>query len=160
MSSSGTSLPGPATLFRAAATAEAITWALLIIALILRAAGVTEDLVRPAGSVHGFVFLSYVVMAVAVWINQRWSAGTGVLAVLLAVVPFATIPFERHLARRGEPDSTWRLVDGGSQAGTVPERAERWVLRHPLPAVLLLVVVVAAVFTLLLMAGPPGEWFS
>ncbi|GAA4776288.1 DUF3817 domain-containing protein [Citricoccus nitrophenolicus] len=157
----GTVMPGPRALFRFFATAEMITWALLILAMILKYTGTTEVLMSAAGGLHGFVFLCYAVVSVGVWVNQRWSAGRGAAAVLLAVVPFATLPFERSLARRGEPDATWRLVDGRSpRTAGFWDSLEAWVLRNVILAAILVVAAVAVVFSLLLLAGPPGEWFS
>lgn len=159
----GTILPGPRTLYRVFATAEMFTWALLILAMVLKYSGATEVLMPAAGGAHGFVFLCYCVVTVGVWINQRWSAGRGAAAVLLAAVPFATLPFERSLARRGEPDATWRLVDG--RTGDLGPRGfweslEAWVLRNVILAAVVTAGVVVVVFSLLLMAGPPGEWFD
>lgn len=159
----GTLLPGPRALYRVFATAEMFTWALLILAMVLKYSGATEVLMSAAGGAHGFVFLCYCVVTVGVWINQRWSAGRGAAAVLLAAVPFATLPFERSLARRGEPDATWRLVDG--RTGDLGPRGfweslEAWVLRNVVLAAVVTAAVVVVVFSLLLMAGPPGEWFD
>lgn len=162
--STGTALPGPRALYRTFATAEMFTWALLILAMILKYSGTTEVLMPVAGGLHGFVFLCYAVVAVGVWINQRWSPGRGIAAVVLAVVPFATLPFERHLARRGEPDATWRLAGAPGAPAAEPrgfwERLEAWVLRHVVVAAVVTLAVVAAVFLLLLQAGPPDQWFG
>lgn len=159
----GTVLPGPRSLYRAFATAEMFTWALLILAMALKYTGTTEALIPIGGGLHGFVFLCYAVVAAGVWINQRWSAGRGVAAVGLAVVPFATVPFERHLARHGEPDKTWRLAGAPGRPAARPrgfwEHLEAWVLRNVVLAAVLAVAVVTAVFLLLLQAGPPDEWF-
>ena len=63
----------PARLFRVLAIAEAITWTLLIAALIARAVGAPSIVVTIAGGIHGFVFLSYGATAILVGI----CAGTG-----------------------------------------------------------------------------------
>lgn len=155
----GTVLPGPRRLYGAFALAEMITWALLITAMVLKYSGTTDSLMSVAGGLHGFVFLCYSVITVGVWINQRWSAGRGLMALGTAVVPFATVPFERHLHRRGEPDASWRLADGRSTPQGVWEKLESWVLRHVVVAALAAVAVVAVVFVMLLNAGPPDQWF-
>ena len=82
----------PLTLFRTLAIGEAITWALLISALIARAFTDWSLGVTIAGSIHGFVFLSYGATAILVAMNQRWGAGPTVVAVGSAIIPFATIP--------------------------------------------------------------------
>lgn len=145
----------PKTLFRLFATAEVITWAGLIAALILRATGVTDAAVSIAGGVHGFVFLAYCVSTVFVWVNQKWKAGTGVLGLTLAVVPFATLPFEISVARRGMLDGPWRLAPGGDSPRGFVEHVQAWILRRPFLSIALIVVAVAVVFTVLLWLGPP-----
>lgn len=145
----------PRVLFRTFATAEAFTWAGLITALILRATGVTDAAVPIAGGIHGFIFLSYCVATVFVWVNQRWGAGTGILGLVLAVVPFATVPFEILLDRRGKLAGGWRLRPGGETPRNFAEKLQAWVLRHPFTAIGILVLIVVAVFVLLLSLGPP-----
>lgn len=145
----------PRLLFRSFATAEAITWAGLILALVLRATGVTEAAVPIAGGIHGFVFLSYCVVTVFVWVNQRWGAGTGILGLALSIVPFATVPFEIVLDRKNKLSGPWRLRPGGDAPRGFVEHVQAWVLRRPLLAIGLLVIAVAVVFVVLLWLGPP-----
>ena len=145
----------PRLLFRIFAFAELVTWAGLIAALVLRGAGVTEDLVRPAGGAHGFVFLSYCVVTVFVWVNQRWKAGIGVLGLVLAIVPFATLPFELWLDKRGMLTGDWRLAPGKDAPRGFIEHVQAWVLRHPFLSVLILLAGVTAAFSVLLWLGPP-----
>lgn len=144
----------PRLLFRIFATAEMITWAGLITALILRSADVT-NIVPIAGGIHGFVFLSYATVTVFTWINQKWKPGIGLLGLLLAVVPFATAPFELYLDKHRLLNGGWRLApDGDAPAGTL-EKAQAWVLAKPLLAGLLLLLAVTVLFVVLLLAGPP-----
>jgi len=100
MASDTSSILSPKTLFRIVATAEAITWAALISGLIIRAAGVAPEwLISVVGGAHGFTFLSYAVMAALVGVNQRWPILRIAFGVVLAIVPFATVPFERVVAK-------------------------------------------------------------
>lgn len=145
----------PRLLFRTFATAEAFTWAGLILALVLRATGVTDGAVSIAGGIHGFVFLSYCVVTVFMWVNQRWGAGTGVLGLALSVIPFATVPFEIVLDRKGKLAGPWRLRPGGDTPRGFIEHVQAWVLRRPLLAIGLLFIAVAVVFVVLLWLGPP-----
>ncbi len=147
--------PSPSTLFRICATAEAITWAGLIAALILRASHLTDSAVPIAGGIHGFVFLSYCLVTVFVWINQQWKWGIGVFGLVLSVIPFATVPFEIVMVRRGKLSADWRLRPGGEKPEGFPEVVQAWVLRRPLLAVLLLLVLLVVVFLVLLWLGPP-----
>ncbi|MDI6023648.1 DUF3817 domain-containing protein [Leucobacter sp. UT-8R-CII-1-4] len=145
----------PRLLFRTFATAEAFTWAGLILALVLRATGVTDGAVSIAGGIHGFVFLSYCVVTVFMWVNQRWGAGTGILGLALSVIPFATVPFEIVLDRKGKLAGEWRLRPGGDTPRGFIEHVQAWVLRRPLLAIGLLFIAVAVVFVVLLWLGPP-----
>jgi len=65
----------PKSIYRFFATGEAITWGLLISALLSRALGdLIPHAVTIAGSIHGAMFLSYCVVAVLVGLNQRTGA--------------------------------------------------------------------------------------
>jgi integral membrane protein len=145
----------PRLLFRIFATAEAFTWAGLITALILRATNVTADAVPIAGGLHGFVFLTYCVVTVFVWVNQRWRAGTGVLGLVLAIVPFATVPFEIVLDKKHLLQGPWRLRRGGDAPQGFIEHVQAWVLRHPIIAIVTALLLVATAFLVLLWLGPP-----
>lgn len=151
----------PRTLFRSVAFAEAVTWTLLLIALFLKYVLHTGEVaVSIAGGLHGFVFLCYVSSTCFTWVNQRWPAGTGLLAVASAVVPYATIPVERSLERKGLLAGRWRLAAGGETPRGPLEQLQAWVLRKPAIAVVVALVAVAAVFSFLLFLGPPDTWFA
>src|SRR5690606_32361891 len=98
----------PRLLFRSFALAEMFTWAGLIVALILRGLDVT-NIVPIAGGIHGFVFLCYSATTIFVWVNQRWKFGLGFTGLILAIVPFAPVPFEIAVDRRGLLRGGWRL---------------------------------------------------
>ncbi|MFI2566428.1 DUF3817 domain-containing protein [Paenarthrobacter sp. NPDC018779] len=151
----------PRTLFRTVAFAEAVTWTLLLIGLFLKYVTRTTDVgVSVAGGIHGFVFLCYAFTAAFTWINQKWSAGTGLLAIVSAVIPYATIPVERSLDRRGLLAGGWRLAVGGEEPVGALEKLQAWILAKPFLAVGVVLVGVAAVFSFLLYMGPPDTWFS
>lgn len=147
----------PFSAFRILAVAEAVTWTLLITGLILRAALGWSLAVTVAGGIHGFVFLSYGATAILVALNNRWRPGPTILAIGSAVIPYATIPAEIWLHRRGLLAGTWRT-------SAAPEAAERrwydaplqWFLRRPWVLVLLVALAVTALFAILLLIGPPG----
>lgn len=145
----------PRLLFRTFAFAEVVTWAGLITAMVLRATGVTDGLVPIAGGVHGFVFLCYGVTTVFVWVNQRWPFGAGILGLISAVIPFATVPFELVIDHKGMLAGGWRLAPGGEAPRGFVEHVQAWILRHLLLSVVLLIVLVAVVFAVLLYLGPP-----
>ncbi|HVL62366.1 MAG TPA: DUF3817 domain-containing protein [Microbacterium sp.] len=128
----------PKRLFRALAFAEAVTWTILIVAMILKyAAGVDA--------------------AVLVGVNQRWHLGLIAFAVLTAIVPYATIPFEVWLMRRGRLEGEWRRDAGEHPAdGSWVNRMLRWFLARPVLLTVVAVIGIAVVFSALLVIGPPG----
>ena len=147
----------PKRLFRALAFAEAVTWTILIVAMILKYAAGVDAAVLVGGSIHGFVFLAYAFAAVLVGVNQRWGLGLIAFAVFTAIVPYATIPFELWLMRRGRLDGDWRHERTDHPAdGAWVNRMLRWFLARPVLLTVVAVIGIAAVFTTLLIVGPPG----
>ena len=147
----------PDRLYRVLAIAEAITWTLLIGAIIARALGAPGIVVTIGGGIHGFVFLAYGATALLVAVNQRWHVGVAILAVASAVVPYATIPMEIWLHRTGRLAGAWRLeATDDARDRRWYDRLMRWFLRRPVVLVLLLAVAIVALYVILLIAGPPG----
>lgn len=147
----------PLNLFRTLAIAEAISWTLLIGGLILRAVADLPLAVTIGGGIHGFVFLAYGATAVLVAFNQRWGIGPTALAVISAVIPYATIPTEIWLHRTGRLRGAWRLDETDDPRDRRPiDRMLRFFLRRPWALAVALVAVVAVVFVVLLVVGPPG----
>jgi integral membrane protein len=146
----------PNTLFRAVAIAEAITWTLLITALILRATTGFALGVTLAGGIHGFVFLGYGATAVLLAVHQRWHPGVAATAIVSAVIPYATIPVELWLSRSGRLDGPWRRdATDDPRDHTWIDRLARWFIRHPLLLVLVIAAAVVVLFVVLLTVGPP-----
>ncbi len=152
----------PKSLYRLFAVGEAITWALLLSALLLRV--VAENLaigVTIAGTIHGAMFLSYCTTAVLVGINQRWRIGKIAAAVSLAIVPFATVPFDRSLLKKGQLEGAWRTQPSDHPSDkTLIDRLFRWFIARPFVLIVVLALAVAALFSFLLFLGPPTEWFD
>lgn len=147
----------PLNLFRALAIAEVVSWTLLITALVVRATTGLAVAVTVGGGIHGFVFLAYGATAVLVAKNQRWSAWPTIVAIVSAVIPYATIPTELWLHRTGRLAGAWRIEETADPRDrTWHDRAMRVLLRRPWLLAVLLVVAVAGVFTVLLVVGPPG----
>lgn len=147
----------PARLYRVLAIAEAITWTILIGALIARALGVNPLVVTIGGGIHGFVFLSYGATAILVALNNRWKPGVAIAAVASAIVPYATIPMEIWLHRTGRLAGSWRLTETDDPRDrTWFDRLMRWFLRRPWVLGALIAVAIIALYTILLILGPPG----
>lgn len=150
----------PKKLFRLFALAEAVTWTLLIGGLILRATvGVPSMAFAIVGGLHGAVFLAYGVMASLTGVNQRWGLGRTILAVALAIVPYATIPFELYVQRSGKLEGDWRREHSGdARDDHWFDRLYRWFIIRPALLTIVMFAVVTAIFAVLLIAGPPGGW--
>lgn len=153
------SLTHPRRLYGTLATAEMVTWTLLLAGMAGKyLLGLGELGVRLGGGVHGFVFLAYCVVTVLVAVDQRWRAQQLLVGLASAVVPYATVPFERWADRRGLLEESWRLrrepADGPVQKLVAAS------LRRPVPAAAAALALIAIVFAGLLAAGPPTQWFS
>jgi integral membrane protein len=147
----------PKRLYRTFAFAEAVTWTILIAAMILKYGAGLDAAVLVGGSIHGFVFLAYAFQAVLVGVNQRWGLGLMSVAVVTAIVPYATVPFELWLVRRARLDGEWRRerTDHPSDDRVI-DRMLRWFLARPALLTAAAALGVAAVFAALLIVGPPG----
>jgi len=150
----------PGTLYRVMALAEMATWTLLIIAMVARY-GFAYDgpLFFVAGLSHGIIFLAYCVTAVIIGINLRWGFGAIVLAILSAIPPWVTWPFDRWLEKKNKLEGEWRLEDSGDP------RDQHWVdrcvrlgLRHPIWSFVIIVLGMALAISVLLALGSPTEW--
>lgn len=88
--------------FRLVATAEAFSWAGLLIGMLLKhVLDLTEAGVTVFGPVHGVLVLLYVLLAVVLTIRLRWGVGTVLLAMAATVPPFLTLGFDRWAGRTG-----------------------------------------------------------
>lgn len=148
-------LRDPLHLFRRVAIAEAVTWALLLLGMVLKyVTHATELAVRVFGMAHGVVFIAYCLVTLLVGVDQRWSRGRVLLGLVSAVPPFMTAWFDRYAERRGALASTWRLL---SQAPAGPaERVAAWLLRNPLRGVAAGLVAVLVLTGVALLVGPPA----
>lgn len=145
----------PLALFRRIAIAEAVTWALLLLGMVLKYVTHTTELgVRVFGMAHGVVFIAYCLTTVLVAVDQRWSARRLLLGLVSSVPPFATVLFDRWAEHRGALGAAWRLTTG------VPARAVdrpvAWLLRNPLRGAVAGVVAVLALTGVALLVGPPA----
>jgi integral membrane protein len=150
----------PGSLYGVMATAEMVTWSGLIVAMIARYGfGYEGPLFFVAGISHGVIFIAYCITAVVVGMNQRWGLGTIALALIAAIPPYATLPFDRWLVAKDKLSGTWRLEDSGDPRDQRPvDRLLRFWLRHPAWFFVVIVVGMAVVLTVLLLLGSPAEW--
>jgi integral membrane protein len=152
----------PKRLFSFFATAEAITWTLLISALVARVlTEIPPITVTIVGGTHGAVFLGYGVTAALVGVNQRWPVGRIIIGIALAIVPFATVPFERSILTRSLLDGQWRTAASSDPRDNHWfDRLFRWFITRPVILIVTLVGVVAFIFAVLVSLGTPTEWFN
>lgn len=98
-------LPSKSTMiriFRALAIAEGFSWAALLVGMFLKWVLQTTELgAEIAGPVHGAFFIGYGLAALTLWRLQRWPFRVALFAGLAAVLPFATVWFERWAGRHG-----------------------------------------------------------
>jgi integral membrane protein len=151
----------PKRLYCFLAIAETITWTLLIIGMVAKYGFRFDALAFPFGLTHGTVFVAYGATQILVGLNQRWTAGRILLGIVTAIVPYATIPWERSLERKRALDGPWRRQPSDDPRDASPiDRLFRWAITHPILLAVLVGAAVAAVVTVLLQLGPPTGWFD
>ena len=103
--------------FRIVASLEAATWLGLLIGMYFKWIAKSTDLgVRIFGSLHGAVFVTFVVLSIAMYIRLGWRLRTLLLALVSSLPPFATIAFEVW------GDRTGRFVPGADRDSDFPAR--------------------------------------
>jgi integral membrane protein len=150
----------PKDIFGTFARIEMFTWALLIAAIVIRETiGLSPNIFTIAGATHGLAFMGYSVAAVLVGVNQRWPLQQTAIAVVLAIVPFATYPFDRYLEKKSMMEGEWR-IEGTKDPrdNTGFDKLFRWFIFRPVLLILTLVVFVVSLFAFLLWLGPPYQW--
>ncbi|MCH1865117.1 DUF3817 domain-containing protein [Nocardioides sp. CFH 31398] len=144
----------PLRLFRVVAVTEALTWALLLVGMVLKYVTRTTDaVVSVGGMLHGVAFIAYCLTTVVVALDQRWPVGRTLLGLVSAVPPFVTLWFDRRSERRGHLGTSWRLATE-RPTGTL-ERPAAWLVRRPAQGLGVGVVAVAALTGVALLVGPP-----
>jgi integral membrane protein len=89
-------------LFAIAAFAEGVTWAGLLVGMLLKYGTQTTDLgVWLFGRLHGAAFLFYLVVTLVSAARLRWPWWAWIVAVLAAVPPLVTVPLEMWFRRIG-----------------------------------------------------------
>ncbi len=89
-------------LFAIAAFAEGLTWAGLLVGMLLKYGTQTTDLgVWLFGRLHGMAFLFYVVVTLVSAVRLRWPWWAWIVALLAAMPPLVTVPLEMWFRRIG-----------------------------------------------------------
>ena len=88
--------------FAIAAIIEGITWAGLLVGMLLKyGTGTTEWGVWLFGRLHGVAFLFYVAVVLYAWGKLRWPLWAMLVALLAAIPPLVTVPVEIWFRRAG-----------------------------------------------------------
>ncbi|MEY3677519.1 MAG: hypothetical protein RL351_746 [Actinomycetota bacterium] len=150
----------PRSLYKAFALSEGVTWTLLLGGLAIRAIfGAPQLALTIVGGIHGAVFLGYGVSAALVGVNNRWGFGRTVLAIALAIIPFATVPFEISAERKGRLVGEWRRTKSADpRDANWFDSLFRWFINRPVLLAIVMLAVVSVIFAALLVIGPPGGW--
>lgn len=89
-------------LFAVAAFVEGVTWAGLLVGMLLKYGTETTTLgVRIFGPLHGAAFLFYLVVSLYAWGKLRWPLWAMLVALAAAVPPLVTVPLEMWFRRIG-----------------------------------------------------------
>ncbi|MDU0477831.1 DUF3817 domain-containing protein [Staphylococcus chromogenes] len=145
----------PRRLYSSLALAEMVTWALLLVGIVLKYSHITAMGVRIAGPIHGLAFLSYGAATLLIWANNRWSFARGVIGLLSTLIPFATLPFEKNTERAGLLAGGWRFRDTSDTPANATDHVLALVVRKPMLAFAAIATVVIVVFFVLLSLGSP-----
>jgi integral membrane protein len=109
------------------ALAEAFSWAALLAGMYFKWIAKTTELgVEIAGPIHGALFIGYGLTALVLWRLQRWPFLVALFAGFSAVLPFATVLFERWAGSRG-----YLTAAGAAPAGRQPAAEEERSIREP-----------------------------
>lgn len=142
-------------LFRRVAVAEAFTWAGLLSGMFLKYVTQTTEVgVQVFGMLHGVVFIGYVLVTLAVAVDQQWSRGRTLLGLASAVPPFLTLWFERYAARHDLLADRWRLRT--TDPAGLPEQVVAWLVRNPAHGAVTGALGVVVLTGVALLLGPPA----
>jgi integral membrane protein len=86
---------------------EGISWAFLLTAMFLKyGPGLSDDMrahgklaVTIVGSIHGGLFVVYILAVIHAWIARKWPFSRAFLAALASIPPFGTFLFDASLKR-------------------------------------------------------------
>ena len=83
--------------FRVVAVVEAVTYLVLLGAVVLKRVLDGPDLVSVLGPIHGVAFLVYLVLVLRIRESQGWDLGRTIVVILASAVPFGGFWVERRL---------------------------------------------------------------
>ena len=96
---SGSRVRGETAAFRVVAVVEAVTYLMLLGAVVLKRVLDGPDFVSVLGPIHGIAFLVYLVLVLRIRESQGWDLGRTIVVILLSAVPFGGFWVERRLVK-------------------------------------------------------------
>lgn len=91
--------------FKVIALVEATSFLLLLVASYIKRAHDAPLGVEILGPIHGLLFIAYVVIALNIRDEQRWSGKTTGWILLGAVIPFGGYAVDRWLEKNPPPET-------------------------------------------------------
>lgn len=89
--------------FRTVAMIEALTYLVLLALVVVKNGFDGPDLVKVMGPIHGIAFLVYLVLALNVREEQRWSGWQTVVVIVAAAVPFGAFVVNSRMVSEPAP---------------------------------------------------------
>ena len=89
--------------FRVVAVVEAVSYLVLLGAVVLKRVLDGPDLVSALGPVHGIAFLVYLVLVLRIRESQGWNLGRTIVVIVASAVPFGGFWVERRLVTDARP---------------------------------------------------------
>ena len=86
--------------FRRVALAEAVTYLVLLGAVVLYRVFDGPDFIGILGPIHGILFLVYLALALKVREDQGWNLWETVLVIIAAAIPLGAVVVARRLVDR------------------------------------------------------------
>ncbi len=79
---------------------EGISYLILLgIAMPLKYMAGMPMAVRIAGSIHGFLFVAFIIALVAVWNNRKWPYEKVAMAFIMSILPFGTFYLDKQIRK-------------------------------------------------------------
>jgi integral membrane protein len=87
------------TRYRVAAYVVGVFLLLLVAAMVVKYVGHDPRAVEIVGPIHGFIYATYLVIALDLALRARWSARGTLLVLLAGTIPFLSFVAERQVTR-------------------------------------------------------------
>ena len=101
--STGSKLVGPAEAFRVAAYVEAVTYLMLLVAVVIYRVLDGPDFIGLLGPIHGIAFLVYLFLVIRIREDQAWDLWRTLLIIIASALPLGGFWAARHLNENRRP---------------------------------------------------------